>query len=263
MATYQHPLWGYELTYPDDWIQKTDRDTAGFAPLPEALTPEYEGDRSGQVLVRGEWNSTQIALEALWNQHISKLAILMGAKNVGGAPWTMGGGTGFEAEIVLPKRDQKRLWVGILSHGLTILHFLVLHAKEDREQVEPLATQIISSLHFIERAQEVSTETHGVPLPPGYTPVQPQQVIEDIDSPENWRAYEGNSSPGALQAFYFRELPNYGWEIDEFLPYPSEKTNLPFARIKLHQRKNHLTLGILPIHTREKITGNVAFQKTG
>lgn len=246
MTVFQNKLWGYEVTYPDEWAHKSDQDTEGFAAIPEALMPEYNGPQSGQVLIRGEWNSERRPIESLWGKHVGKLAVMMGAKNVGAAPWQMAGASGFEVEIVLPKREEKRLWVGILSRGLTILHFMVVHCKEERGYFEPIATEIISSLKFIKQASGLSTDSNGLPLPPNYIPVQPGKVIDDIADIQDWQAYDGNSSTGALQAFYLREASNYAWEIDEFLPYPSSATELDFARLQLHQGQQHLTLGILP-----------------
>ena len=246
MTVFQNKLWGYEVTYPDDWVQKNDQDTEGFAAIPEALMPEYDGRQSGQVLIRGEWNSERRPIESLWGKHVGKLAVMMGAKNVGAAPWQMAGASGFEVEIVLPKREEKRLWVGILSRGLTILHFMVVHHKEERDYFEPLATEIISSLTFIKQASGLATDSSGLPLPPKYAPVEPDDVVDDIADIEDWQAYDGASSTGALQAFYLREAPNYDWEIDEFLPFPSSASDLNFARIQMHRGQIQRTLGILP-----------------
>ena len=246
MTIFQHKFWGYELTYPDNWTHKTDQDTEGFAASPEALKPDYQGSHAGQVLVRGEWNSEQQEIESLWGKHVGKLAIMMGAKNVGAAPWKMAGASGFEVEIVLPKQDKNRLWVGIISRGLTILHFMVVHRKEERDWFEPIATEIISSLNFIQRASGILQDSNGLPLPPGYTPVEPKEVIDDIANIDQWNAYDGNRGTGELQAFYLREAPNYGWEMDEFLPYPSSNTEINFARLSMHQGDQRLTVGILP-----------------
>ncbi|MBS1249299.1 MAG: hypothetical protein MAG431_00875 [Chloroflexi bacterium] len=260
MTVFQNQLWGYELTYPGDWIHKTDQEREVFAAVPEAFRADYRGPQAAQLLVRGEWNGQNKPIESLWGQHVGKLAVMVGAKNTGSASWQMGGASGFEVEIVLPKRDEKRLWVGVLSRGLILLHFTVVHHKEERDRLDPLFTQIISSLAFIERANEIKTNSGGFPLPPGYIPVPPDDVIDDIANIKNWKAYKGGNSMGALQAFYFRELPNYGWEMDEFLPFPSEHTGINFARIKIHQRKKHLTLGILPFGEEP---AKLVIQKTG
>ena len=114
----------------------------------------------------------------------------------------MGGASGVEAEILLPKKDERRLWTGILERGLTVLYFVVLHLKEERDQFEPLATQIISSLRFPAELEGVLTNEDGLPLPPGYSPIQPQSILEDIADATQWRAYDGKSGIDGLQAFY-------------------------------------------------------------
>ncbi|MEA3351225.1 MAG: hypothetical protein U9Q82_11430 [Chloroflexota bacterium] len=245
MTKFQHKLWGYELSYPDNWTHKTIEDSDGFAANPEALTPNYAGPDLGHLLVRGEWNGSRQPIETLWGQHVGKLAVMLGAKNIGAAPWQMGGASGFEVEIVLPKRSTKRLWAGILARGTTLLHFMVLHHKEERDRFEPLATQIISSLRFIEHADDIATNQAGLPLPPNYTPIDPNKALPDITDPEYWQAYDGNSGIGALQTFYLREARVHGWEITEYVPFPSE-SELDFARLKLQKEGRTATLGILP-----------------
>ena len=56
MSVFQHVLWGYELTYPDNWVHQTTGAVEAFAAISEALTPDYSGEYSGQILVRGEFN---------------------------------------------------------------------------------------------------------------------------------------------------------------------------------------------------------------
>ena len=86
MTIFQHKLWGYELTYPDEWTHKSIQDTEGFAATPESLTPDYAGPKPEHLLVRGEWNGTRQPIETLWGQHVGKLAVMLGAKNVGATP---------------------------------------------------------------------------------------------------------------------------------------------------------------------------------
>jgi hypothetical protein len=170
---------------------------------------------------------------------------MMGAKKVGSAPWGMGGAFGMEAEILLPAKEDRRLWAGILEKDFTVLKFLVTHAKQDRPWFEPIATRIISSLSFPTRVQNIDLSPEGLPLPPGYSPADPALIIPDIADPMNWRAYDGQSQAGALQAFYLREAPNYGWQITEYVPFPSA-SDLGFARIHLHNDARQLILGIMP-----------------
>src|SRR5689334_410631 len=114
MTIFRNILWGYELKYPEHWTHQVMQDADAFVSVTEALDPYYEGADAGQILVRGEWNWERKPIEPLWNQHIGKLAGLMGAKEVGSAPWKLGQAAGLEAEIVLPKKDNRRLWTGIL-----------------------------------------------------------------------------------------------------------------------------------------------------
>ncbi len=245
MGVFQHVLWGFELTYSDDWIHRKMGEVDGFASIPEALTPDYSGPKSGQVLVRGEFNCARQPIEPIWNRHIGMLASWLGAHQVGSSPWSMAGALGVEAEIVLPKKDDRRLWTGILERDMTVLHFIVLHLKEEYEFFQTQATQIISSLRFPPEVAGVHTGAEGLPIPPDYEPVAPQDVIDDIPNPALWRAYEGNSGIGALQSFYLREAPNYGWSVVEFVPHPSP-AELGFSRFKLKKGDAIITLGLMP-----------------
>ncbi len=246
MAIFQHILWGYELTYPDNWIHQTLGDVEGFAPSPEALEDDYQGEQNGHLLVRAEWNGQLKDLQPLWNQHIGLTAGMLGAKNVGGAPWTMGGAQGMEAEIVLPKSSNRRLWAGILGRGALVLHFMVSHNMHERAWFEPLFTRLISSLRFpASLAEGLACDASGLPLPPAYTPAAPTELVDDIADPQHWQAYRGASSIGSLQAFYLREAQYNGWEIDSFEPFPGV-TDAGFARFELRHNATALTLGLLP-----------------
>lgn len=254
MAIFQHVLWGYELTYPDGWVHQAIQDADGFAAIAEALDMDYTDQDAGLLLVRGEWNCARQPVEPFWNRHIGMLAGMLGAKQVGSAPWHIGGATGVEAEIVMPKRDNRRLWAGILARDFRILHFMVIHPKDQREQFEPAATKIISSLRFPPRIPGLRQTAEGLPLPPDYTAVDPVNIINDITDPEQWRAYDGKDSIGALQAFYLREAPIYDWEVAEYVPFPSP-ADLGFARLKLRKGDRQVTLGIMPFD-KEKITSS-------
>jgi hypothetical protein len=259
MTIFQNPLWGFELTYPNAWIQQTDGDVDGFAENAEAFEHSGEVDEhAAHLLVRGEWNGRREPIAPLWNQHITKLSIMLGAKQIGSSPFSMGGANGFEAEILLPKRQNRRLWAGILARDTIILHFMVSHPKEERENFEPQATQIISSLRFLKQVNDVPVNEESLPLPPNYHSKDPVALIPDIKPDERWKAYTGASTLGALQAFYYRELPNHGWEISEFIPYPNQ-VNVGFARIRIHKKDLTATLGLLPTSDKETL-GHIAIK---
>jgi hypothetical protein len=258
MNTYQQPLWGYEIELPEGWIHQTIWETEGFARQPEALQPDYDGENLGHLLIRGEWNWSRQPIEPLWNQHITKLSVMLGAKKLGAAPWSLGVGQGFEAEILLPKKTNKRLWIGILAYDVAILHFMVTHWKEERAQFEPVVTQIIQSLRFVEQVKNVISNEFGCPIPPNYAATDPKNFLNDIQDAAPWQAYDGQASVGALQAFYLRELPVHGWEIEEYVPYPAQ-TNLGFARFKVQKKGQSLMVGILPIGEKEK-TGKIVIK---
>ncbi|MFL7871191.1 MAG: hypothetical protein AB8I58_20345 [Anaerolineales bacterium] len=259
MAIFQNPLWGFELTYPDEWVQQTKGDVDGFAENAEAFDhTDAEDEPAAHLLVRGEWNGRREPIAPLWDQHITKLSVMLGAKQVGSSPFSMGGANGFEAEILLPKRKNRRLWAGILAHDTTILHFMVSHPKEERVSFEPQATQIISSVRFLKKVNGVSVNEENLPLPPNYHSEDPVKFLPDINPDESWKAYAGTSDLGALQAYYYRELPNFGWEISEFIPYPNQ-VNVSFARIRIHKNDLTATLGLLPT-TGKKPFGHVVIK---
>jgi hypothetical protein len=100
----------------------------------------------------------------------------------------------------------------------------------------------------------IETTREGLPLPPEYSPVSPQSVLNDIAEPEKWRAYDGQSGIGALQAFYLREAPIHNWEVEEYVPFPSP-ADLGFARLRLRRGERVLTVGLMPFD-EEKITSS-------
>ena len=246
MTKFQNPLWGYTLSYPDSWAQKSTAEADAFARNIEVF--DQVGDAKEQaayLLLRGEFNGKRAPIAPLWNQHITKLSVMLGAKKLGASPFSMGGANGFEAEIQLPKRQNRRLWVGILARESVILHLLVSHKKTERDEFEPQATQIISSLNFLDKADWHEACVEPVLVPPQYTAVLPQTLVPDAKNDEVWYAYEGESDMGALQNFYYRELPNFGWEIGEFIPFPNQ-VEIGFARLRIHKEGKTATLGILP-----------------
>jgi hypothetical protein len=262
MTVFQHILWGYEITYPDTWTHQALQDSDAFVTTPDALDPHYQGEDAGQLLIRGEWNWARQPIEPLWNQHIGMLAGMLGARKVGSAPWKIGQASGLEAEIALPKKDNRRLWTGILMRDFRVFHFMVTHPREVRERFEPVATQIISSLHFPDRIHGIESNAEGLPLPFGYVPVDPKSILADISDPEHWRAYSGLDGIGALQSFYLREMSTHNWEIVEYVPFPSSELN--FARFRLRRDDRQITLGIMPSEISETMISsspaNVVFK---
>jgi hypothetical protein len=200
---------------------------------------------AGQLLVRGEWNWERKPIEPLWNKHIGMMAGLIGAKQVGSALWKLGDATGLEAEIVLAKKDNQRLWTGILMRDFRVLHFMVAHAREARQQFEPAATKVISSLRFPNRIFGIKANRDGLPLPPGYESIDPGSILADLADSTSWRAYSGSAGIGALQAFYLRELPIHNWDLEEYVPFPSS-SELGFARLQLRRSNIRITLGMMP-----------------
>jgi hypothetical protein len=248
MSVFRHILWGYELTYPDGWFHQEVQDADGFAPYDSS--PD-----AGQLQVRGEWNWQRQPIGPLWTQHIGMLAGMIGAKQVGSAPWKLGNAVGLEAEILLPKKDNRRLWTGILLHDFRVLHFMVTHPKEVRDEFEPVATKIISSLRFLNRILDIKVTREGVPLPPEYAPFDPKNILRDIREPEHWRAFSGKAGIGALQAFYLRELPVHNWEMEEYVPFPSS-SELGFARLQLRRDGLKIMLGLMPYDASGTVTSS-------
>jgi len=257
MTLFTHPLWGFELAYPDDWhhqsiLEANGLEAEAFAALPEALQADYTGPQAGQLAVRAEWNPTRTEVGELWERQIGMLASLMSARQAGAAPWRLRDAAGVEAEIALPKRENSRLWTGILARGFHVLHFMVAHPKENRARFEPAATRIITSLRFPQRVDGLAVGAEGLPLPPGYAAADPRSLVDHIPAGEQWHGYAGASPADALQAFYVREAPNYGWEILEYRPFP-QNPDLGFARLRLAKvggngaARAQVTLGILPV----------------
>lgn len=245
MRRYQHLLWGFQLDYPEEWVHRSLPETEGFAAKEEAFDMDAAGPGSGHLLLRADWNGAGQPVDQLWTQHIGQTAGMMLAKKVGAAPWHMGGAVGYEAEIVLPKRENQRLWVGMLSYGLILMQLMVVHPIEDRAWFEPLVTEIIKSLRFPRQMDAIRENSAGQPLPPDYHPVEPSSIIPDIQPGERWSAYDGESSAGSLQAFYLREMLARGWLVDDLTPYPGP-SDLGFARMRFVRQADSITIGIMP-----------------
>ncbi|NMB53904.1 MAG: hypothetical protein GYA15_04315 [Leptolinea sp.] len=245
MPVYHDIYWGYEITHPDFWIHKSIGDSEFFTATLNCLDPFYEEPDAGLIAIRGEWNWAKKDIRPLWNETIGKTAGFLGAKNIGAAPWKLGDAVGLEAEIVLPKKDIRRLWTGILSHEFCVLHLMVSHPKTVRTTFEPLATSVISSLKFSVPVFKFDITPEGIPIPPGYQRIDPKTVVDDIDDTAGWHAYDGETGIGALQSFYLREFPRHSWTISEYVPF-TPLSNLGFARYRLAKDSIELTLGLMP-----------------
>lgn len=255
MSTYQNVFWGYEIAYPDFWFYKKIADTDYFFLSTNSFDPLYEGEDAGRIAIRGEWNWARKDIKPLWSEHIGLLAGMMGAKDVGSAPWRMGDAVGMEAEIVLAKKENRRLWTGILTRGFCVLHFMVVHPIVVREKFEPAATKILSSLRFPEKMDGVLTTPEGLPLPPDYSFIDPGSIINNIEEPSKWFAYDGQADIGALQSFFLRELTKKGWEITEYVPYITA-SDLGFARYTIANQHTKLILGLMPAGTNGDVEGS-------
>lgn len=245
MPVFHDIFWGYEIAYPDFWIHKSIGDSEYFAATLDCLDPLYDKPDSGFIAIRGEWNWAKKDIRPLWNEIIGKTAGFLGAKNTGSAPWKLGDAVGMEAEIVLPKKENRRLWTGILSHKFCVLHLMVSHPKTVRATFEPVATSIISSLKFTEPKYELDFSPEGIPIPPGYHWIDPKSVIDEIDNVSDWHAYDGETGLGALQSFYSCVLPWNNWTISEYVPFTA-LSSLGFARYRLSKESTELTLGLMP-----------------
>ncbi|NPA92718.1 MAG: hypothetical protein GXO56_03455 [Chloroflexi bacterium] len=246
MPTFVHPLWGYAIDYPEGWAHRDEGEVVAFAARPEALDPEYEGEGMGYLLIRPELNPFLRPIEPLWTEYITKIAIMRGAKKLGASPLKVGNLQGYEAELLLPAKLNRRLWVGLLAAGGVILHLMVTHRKDDRALFQEPASKMVKSLRFVERVEGVKLSPRGLPLPADYQPASPTEVVEGVDDPAQWEAFTGKAPIAALQVFYLREAPLHGWKIAEYYPYPNPYTPAPMARLRLEKDDQTAAVGLIP-----------------
>jgi hypothetical protein len=262
MSHFEQVLWGYGLTFPDDWIHRAFPKAEGFAAHLRGLAPDAAGPASGHILIQAEWNGRRRPVEPLWSAHIARFATMVGAKQVGASAWAMAGASGFEAEVAMPKKEEKRLWVGFLSREATVLKFMVVHPMQDRPWFEPAATGILTSLKFVDHTQGIQVHESGLPLPPDCRRIEPAVALNDISEPEKWRVFESPHSLGGLHAFYLREAPAHGWQIETFESI-SDETDSGFSRIRLRRGEKVIALGLLPYLPRpadETVLGRIAIK---
>lgn len=197
------------------------------------------------MLIQPDWVFEDRNLGVLWQRHVGEMAGVIGAKKVGGAPLRIRSAQGYEAEILLPKKDNKRLWMALLLQGPIVLSLVVVHHLKDRAWFEPEVSALIASLRFVDHVESMQS-IHEIPLPDGYTPADPANLISGIQDASRWRGFSGPASTGALQAFYLRELGNAGWQLLGYSPYPSQINQAGIALFQIKKGDMACKLGILP-----------------
>ncbi len=247
MPTFTQPLWGYALEYPKGWAYRDDGEVTAFASRPEALDPDYQGEGMGYLLIRPEFNPFLLPIEPRWSQYITKIAIMRGAKKLGASEMEVGNLRGYEAELLLPRKLDRRLWVGLLAAGGLILHLMVTHRKEERHLFQEEASRMVSSLRFVAHEASARPGPYGVPLPQAAQTVPLRQILADVqpDDPR-WATFYLPASPPAAQVFFLREAPYDGWEVTELYPYPNIKAPYPFGRMRLEKDGQEVLIAFLP-----------------
>jgi len=137
----------------------------------------------------------------------------------------------------------------LLAAGGVILHLMVTHRKDDRSLFQEPASQMVSSLRFVAALENVATTARGIPLPPGYRSIAPEEIVEGVNNPAAWEAFTGSAPIGGVQVFYLREAVQHGWKIAEYYPYPNIKAPAPVARMLLEKDGAVAAVALLP---REK-----------
>jgi hypothetical protein len=142
---------------------------------------------------------------------------------------------------------------------MLVLSFLVMHWKDNQPVMQPILTQMISSLEFIKGIDDLVFTEGGFPVPEPVRQADPLDLIPDIPDPEHWKAFQTELPIGGLQAFYLRELPQLGWQLTRYVPYPNPG-DYPFARIIMEKGGTAYSLGLLP--DRDQTTrGNILLKK--
>lgn len=242
MPVFQQHFWGYEITYPDDWVHATHGDVEAFALHPQALDIDYDGPHMGYLLIRAELNAYQMPLEPLWTEHLSRIAIMHGAKQIGSRPYLAGQAKGFAAELLLPRREERRLWTAVLAAGGIVLHLMAMHRSTEVLDFHPL----VASLRFAPFVTGMTRSPRGMPLPAGSLPVQPADVFPDLTPADHWEAYRAAAAVDALQIFYIREAPGHGWEVLGYSPYPNRDPAIQHASLVLYRDGQGAAVHLLP-----------------
>ena len=259
MPAFVHPLWGYALDYPEGWVWREDGEVVAFAPHQAALEVTYDGPQAGHLVIRPELNPYLQPLDRLWTQYITRIGIMRGAKKMGAAPLKVGALQGYEAELLLPRKQGRRLWVGLLAAAGMILHVALTHRVEEKGYFQPLASRMVQSLRFVSHTPGGGTTEEGVPLPPGYRPVAPQEVLPDATPEQGWSAYRGEAPIAALQAFYLRELPYHGWQMTAYYPFPNRDPAVTFAGFSVEREGRQGLVALVP-HGADPVRAHVALR---
>ncbi len=261
MPTFVHPLWGYALDYPEGWLWEEQGEVTAFAPHRAALTPDYEGADAGHLAIRPELNPYLRPIEPRWTEYITRVGIMKGAKKLGAAPLKVGNLEGYEAELLMPAKQNRRLWIGLLAAGGIILHLMLTHPKEAKDSFQGAASRMVQSLRFVARTEGVATDAHGLPLPPEYSPAPLEAVLADTSPDEGWQTYTGEAPIAALQAFYLRELPQHGWDISAYYPFPNRSADVRFASFLAERDGAQAIVALIP-YNKNPILGNLAIRIT-
>ncbi len=263
MPTFVHPLWGYALDYPEGWVWKEEGEVTAFAPHEAALSLQYEGERMGHLAIRPELNPYLRPIEPLWTHYITRISIMRGAKKLGASPLKVGNLQGYEAELLLPVKQNKRLWIGLLAAGGVVLHLVVTHRKDEKAYFQPLVSAMVSSLRFVDHTDSYQLTAAGIPIPPRYMPAAPEDIVEDLPAHKVWDAYTGNAPIGALQVFYLRELPHQGWHIETYYPYPNRNSEIRFASFLVHNADRTAVIALIPRGNKPTVADIVIMEHEG
>ena len=235
MQVFQQHFWGYEVSYPEDWVHAAHGDVEAFGMHEQALDLNYDGKGMGYLLIRCELNPYQSPIAPLWSKYLARVAVMHSAKNVGSSPFRVGNMEGFEAELVLPRRENKRLWVGILSAGGILLHLMVLHRKTEFDAFQPIVSGMVSSLRFAESVSDLRVTPRGMPIPKGSVSAPAEEIFPEAESlapyTESWDAFRTDAPIDALQIFYLREAPVHGWELLAYSPFPGKSPETTYATL--------------------------------
>ena len=256
MPTFVHPLCGYALDSPDGWAWEEQGEVLAFGPDPQALNPTNP-QQAAHFAIRPELNPYLRPIEPLWTEYITRVSIMKGAKKVGASPLKAGNLEGYESELLMPARQKRRLWVGLLAAGGVILHLMLTHPIEEKAVFQEPVSRMVQSLRFVAHTDNLTQNAAGVPLPPRYQPAAVESVLADTTADQGWEAFTGKAPIAALQAFYLRELPQHGWEITAYYPFPNREPAIRFASFVARQAATQAIVALVP-HSSQPIRGHVA-----